>query len=532
MDEPREPGQAEAAETPPTIPEIATEGPLSRDTARAILGRATELLDGGDFAESAVHFQRVVGFDDAAITAEALLGLGQALYRLDEEDAAVARWEAILELPETPSTYRAWREVAAARVRDGDLGGAMTAYREADRRAPAEDKPEIANRLGWLAKETGNTRAAGRYFARGRGSGPALPLSWIVIATTVVVSFAAMSPDGASILRALMLNKVAVADGEYWRLWTVTLVHDPSNILHLAFNMYALYITGPLVEQLYGSRLFGLFYLLCAAAGSVASFVFGAGALAVGASGAIFGLFGILFAASRTHNPLIDRRARMLVGQIGTIIAINLVIGFSGVLRIDNAAHVGGLVAGLWLGFLIVPGRVPTLSSLWQRPTTLSSDAAKGATMLLPALGVAGLVGVLVIGVVAGTGTWQGVRTADDPAAGRSELFVDPSDVFEAIDPGPLADEAAATHEAIAITRAIFPESDVRVDEIRRGPLSRFCDATCRSLSGGPAADAEVWDVSLTVAFPDRSIDNHVDLEVETGTLLVLWTDPPLGGAP
>jgi membrane associated rhomboid family serine protease len=398
-----------AAAEPRGTPDLTTEGPLSRLTARAILDRAAELLASGDFADAAVHYRRVVGFDDPAVTAAALLGLGQTLYRLDEESAAIATWESILELPETPSTYRAWREVAAARVRDGDLQGAINAYREADRRAPAEDKPEIANRLGWLAKETGNTRAANRYFARGRGSGPAFPLSWVVIAATVVVSFSAMSSGGESILRALMLDKAAVAAGEYWRLWTVTLVHDPTSLLHLLFNMYALYLTGPLTEQLYGSRLFALFYLLCAAAGSVASFVFGETQLAVGASGAIFGLFGILFAASRTHNPMIDRRARSLLGQIGTIIVINLVIGFSGFLPIDNAAHVGGLVAGLWLGFLIVPGRVPTLRSLWQRPAAAPTEGTGAPTMLLPTLGVAALIAVLSMGVIAGTNEWRGV---------------------------------------------------------------------------------------------------------------------------
>lgn len=409
-DEPRPPGPGPVASH-----ELGHQGPLTREAAQAILQRAAEFLDAGDFTDAAVHFQRVVGFDDPAITAAALLGLGEALYRLDEEDAAVARWESILKLPETPSTYRAWREVAAARVRAGELDRAITAYREADRRAPGEDKPEIANRLGWLAKETGNTRAAGRYFARGRGTGPAFPLSWVVIAATVVVSFAAMSGEGEPILAALMLDKAAVADGEYWRLWTVTLVHDPTSLLHLLFNMYALFLTGPLVERLYGSRLFVMFYLLSAAAGSVASFVFSEAPAAVGASGAIFGLFGILFAASRIHDPVIDRRARSLLSQIGMIIVINLVIGFSGFLPIDNAAHVGGLVAGLWLGFLIVPGRVPTLRSLWQRPTT-AVDAARGGRMLLPALGVAALVVTLAVGVVAGTDEWRDARPVADSA--------------------------------------------------------------------------------------------------------------------
>ncbi len=76
---------------------------------------------------------------------------------------------AVLQLPETPSTYTAWRNVAAARVRDGDLTGAIQAYREADKRAPREDKAEIASRLGWLSKETGDARASKRYFAKGRG---------------------------------------------------------------------------------------------------------------------------------------------------------------------------------------------------------------------------------------------------------------------------------------------------------------------------------------------------------------------------
>ena len=67
-------------------------------------------------------------------------------------------WQAVLELPENPFTYMAWRNIAAARVRDGDLTGAIDAYREADKRAPREDKAEIANRLGWLTKETGNAR--------------------------------------------------------------------------------------------------------------------------------------------------------------------------------------------------------------------------------------------------------------------------------------------------------------------------------------------------------------------------------------
>ena len=150
-------------------PDPAVTGRLTRDRALGFLGRGDELLASGDYEEAGGHYARVVGFDDPAITAAALLGLGEVRYRLNDEPAAVETWHAVLQLPETPSTYAAWRNIAAARVREGDLQGAIDAYREADRRAPAEDKAEIASRLGWLTKETGDTRASGRYFARARG---------------------------------------------------------------------------------------------------------------------------------------------------------------------------------------------------------------------------------------------------------------------------------------------------------------------------------------------------------------------------
>jgi membrane associated rhomboid family serine protease len=413
------------AQGPRPAPELSIEGPLSREAARAVLDRATELLDSGDFRDAATHFRRVVGFDDPVVTAAALLGLGESLYRLDQDDAAIATWESILELPETPSTYHAWRNIAAARVREGDLGGAIAAYREADRRAPLDDKAEIANRLGWLAKETGDTRSSRRYFAAGRGGGPAFPLSWIIIGLTVIVSVTAFSAPDEVGFGPLMLDKFAVADGEYWRLWTVTLVH--ASLPHLFFNMFALYLAGPLVETLYGSRLFVLFYLVCAAAGSIASFVFGGNAPAVGASGAIFGLFGLLLAASRAHHPVLDRRGRALIGQVGILILINLVIGFV-IPRIDNAAHIGGLLAGIWLGLLIVPGRVPTLSSLWVRPTAGPAPATGAADrpMLLPALGVAALVVVLVVGIVLGTNARRlpGGGSAAEASAGTTGAMV------------------------------------------------------------------------------------------------------------
>ena len=381
---------------------------MTREAAMTLLERGGDLLASGDFAEAGQHFSRVVGFDDPAVTAAALLGLGEAHYRLNDEPAAVQAWSAVLKLPETPSTYTAWRNIAAARVRDGDLPGAITAYREADRRAPREDKGEIANRLGWLNKETGNTRAAGRYFAKGRGDGSRISMTLLLIAVTVVVSVTAMfsipRPPEQGLYDWFQLDKFAVAAGEYWRLWTVTLLHSPTDPLHLIFNMYALYLSGTIVERWYGALRFLAFYLACAAAGSTASFVFGGNVPSVGASGAIMGLFGILLAAGRVHRP-VDRQTAGIMRQLTVLVLINVAFGFASGGSIDNAAHLGGLAAGLWLGALVPPTAVPTLSSLWHRPVEAGVGAARTtAPDYVIALGLAVVAIVVAAGIAVGTG--------------------------------------------------------------------------------------------------------------------------------
>lgn len=387
---------------PPAIDDpLAFDGPLSREQATLLLDIGAERIAAGEYGQAAKTYQRVIGHRDADVTAAAFMGLGEACYRLDLEAEAVSSWEQVLQLPETPSTYLAWRNIAAARVRAGDLRGAVTAYREAERRAPAEDRPEIAARLGWLTKELGDKGASRRYFARARGESRIPPLTTIVIGVTVAVSLACFTSAGQEFLLPLLwLDKAAVADGEYWRLWTVTLVHQ--GILHLAFNMYALWLAGPLVERFYGSLQFLLIYLLTAAAGSIASFVFGGDIPSVGASGAVFGLFGVLLAATRTHDPMVDRSSRMLLAQLGPLVLLNLLFGFLSGGQIDNAAHIGGLVAGLWLGWLLVPTGVATLAGSFQRPAGMAA-AGWRASPAVRVAGVLALVVVLVVGIAVGT---------------------------------------------------------------------------------------------------------------------------------
>lgn len=386
---------------------LASEGPLDRATALAALDRAAALIAATDFRDAARLYQRVVGFDDPAVTAAAYVGFGEALYRLDEDAGALHAWEQATRLPENPSTYLAWRNVAAARVRDQDLRGAFQAYREAERRAPEQDRGEIANRLGWLSKELGDTGAAGRYFARARGDA-GLSLAVVVLAITVIVSLTVelAGPVGSEILGFLLLDKAAIAAGEVWRLWTVTLVH--SGLLHLGFNMYALWLAGPFVERLYGRARFLLFYLVFALAGSLASFAFSEARFAVGASGAIFGLFGLLFAVQRVHRPVLDRQSRAFLGQLGGLLAINLVFGFV-VPGIDNMAHIGGLVAGMALGSLFAPTRVQTMRSLWMRPAATGGlEPAFGSegTRVIRAVGVLVLFALFALVYAFGASTW------------------------------------------------------------------------------------------------------------------------------
>ena len=411
-----------------------TPGPLDRETALQLLAFADSSLAAGEVEDAARAYQRVAGFDDPSITGSALYGFGNALWRMDREDAALATWEQVLELPETPATYLAWRQIAAARVRDGNLPGALAAYREADRRAPVADKAEIASRLGWLSKEMGDTRAAARHFRRSRG----LEMPFVtfgIIALTIIVSIAAWAGlhetrraiDYGPIYPLLWLDKAAVASGELWRLVTVTLVHAPDPTfmwIHLGFNMYALYLVGQVVEMIYGPARMAFMYVLAAIAGSTASFVFGPEAQSVGASGAVFGLFGVVLVASRVHHPVLDRRSRAISAQVGTLIVINLAFGFGlGGGSIDNAAHVGGLVAGMWLGLILLPPGTPTLGRMWQLPGRATTGIAPGP--VLQALGLAALVLVLAVGLILGTQAYhRNVGLGDRAAAGaRSTLL-------------------------------------------------------------------------------------------------------------
>jgi membrane associated rhomboid family serine protease len=148
-------------------------------------------------------------------------------------------------------------------------------------------------------------------------------------------------------LGALYPPAIAV-DHQYWRLLSAMFLH--AGLLHIFFNMYALYLFGYLIEGALGKVRFILLYLLTGFLASAVSFAFGpVGEVGVGASGAIFGLLGawVTFNYRRRQSPVAAAQLRWAYILIG----INLVLSFS-IPGIDWRAHVGGLAAGVVAGAL------------------------------------------------------------------------------------------------------------------------------------------------------------------------------------
>ncbi len=143
-----------------------------------------------------------------------------------------------------------------------------------------------------------------------------------------------------------------VSKGEWYRIVTAMFVHG--GLLHLLFNSYALFYFGTLVESIYGFEKFVFFYILTGVVGNLATQFFYYRSISVGASGAIFGLVGILFALGfRKDTPIFMRQ--FTGAALLPMIIFNVVYGFIPGSNINNAAHVGGFLSGMAVGSLAEP---------------------------------------------------------------------------------------------------------------------------------------------------------------------------------
>lgn len=167
------------------------------------------------------------------------------------------------------------------------------------------------------------------------------------------------------------INPLIIA-GQYWRLFTPALLH--ASLIHIGFNMYALFAIGPALESYYGHwRYLGL-YILGAFGGNVLSFLMTQG-LSIGASTAIFALIAAEGVFIYQNRAIFGPQARGMLTNVVVIVVINLALGLSP--GIDNFGHLGGLLAGLLFGWFAGPRMTveyiyPDYQLVDQRPVAMA----------------------------------------------------------------------------------------------------------------------------------------------------------------
>ena len=141
-----------------------------------------------------------------------------------------------------------------------------------------------------------------------------------------------------------------VLKGEWWRLFTAMFLH--AGMTHLLMNMFSLYIIGRGAEMYFDTKSYLSIYLFSGLLGGLASLYMHPVSVGIGASGAIFGVFGALAGFFLAHRERIAAHSKAFMKDFAIIIGINLVIGFS-IPSVDVSAHLAGLVVGFIGGFVL-----------------------------------------------------------------------------------------------------------------------------------------------------------------------------------
>jgi rhomboid protease GluP len=175
-----------------------------------------------------------------------------------------------------------------------------------------------------------------------------LSINLLIFIIVWVSGVDALNPNAAELLKWGANRRADTTDGEWWRLVTSMFLHGGA--MHLLLNMYGLIIASIYVEPLFGKWKTTLLYFVSGISGSLASIFWYEDTTSVGASGAIFGLFGAILALLLTSVFTKEAKKPIFI-MFGTYIAISLVMGLAG--GIDNAAHLGGLLAGAITSLLI-----------------------------------------------------------------------------------------------------------------------------------------------------------------------------------
>jgi rhomboid protease GluP len=190
----------------------------------------------------------------------------------------------------------------------------------------------------------------------------------LVFILMVIMGVSIFNPDTHSLLGWGGNFRPLTKNGQWWRLLTYMFLHG--GIIHLLMNMYALLYIGMFLEPLLGKFRFVTAYLLTGICAGLLSVVIHPFTVAVGASGAIFGMYGVFLALLTTSH--IERTARnTMLRSILFFVVFNLVYGLQG--NIDNAAHIGGLLSGIITGYVFYPGIKHALSVKHQAGVVLAA---------------------------------------------------------------------------------------------------------------------------------------------------------------
>lgn len=167
--------------------------------------------------------------------------------------------------------------------------------------------------------------------------------------------------------------------GQYWRLVTAIFLH--AGLIHIGFNLWCLFDIGPMVESLYTGSKYVVLYLVTGVLGYIASLLWAPLGISIGASGAIMGLIGILIGAS-FH---LGSSGKAMRSQLWRWVIYIAIFGLLPIFSVDNAAHFGGLISGIILGYLVPTGEPATATSerLWNGLAVIAVVVIAGSFALM-----------------------------------------------------------------------------------------------------------------------------------------------------
>ncbi|BCL81420.1 rhomboid family intramembrane serine protease [Ktedonobacteria bacterium brp13] len=248
--------------------------------------------------------------------------------------------------PKSPPSYQAVNTATQAQNGSQARNGQVQVQEPAPRQAPQAEKLG-GSRLNGMQRQMIRTR-----FALSRYTG--LVTNILVLINVLVYVASNLSPSiHQNIMNWGSQINPYVAQGQYYRIFTAMFLHE--DIFHIFINMLSLFMVGRAVEIFYGKGRYLLIYLLSGIGSGIAFYFLDPGQAAVGASGAIFGVFGALGVFYIMNRRMLGTGGQGFIMQWGFILVLNLVLGFTPNSGIAIWGHVGGLIIGMIVAYLVMP---------------------------------------------------------------------------------------------------------------------------------------------------------------------------------